>query len=78
MARSATSATRRTCGRLPDHVSFTSGSGVLLTQVDAPNGVPEPHAAVLAGLGLLMMGWLRRRQAGSGGRRASTSPATFS
>jgi hypothetical protein len=46
---------------LPDGLSFTSDSGVFLTQ-DGVTSVPEPASAALVGIGLLGLLGLRRRR----------------
>jgi hypothetical protein len=50
---------------LPEGVTFTSGSGVLLSQVAA---VPEPSSFTLLGAGLVAFGLYRRRQQGNVGQ----------
>jgi hypothetical protein len=50
---------------LPEGATFTSGSGVLLSQVAA---VPEPSSFTLLGAGLVAFGLYRRRQQGNVGQ----------
>jgi hypothetical protein len=46
---------------LPAGVSFTSDSGLFLTQSEG-SAVPEPGSLLLMGLGIVAMGWFGRRQ----------------
>ena len=47
---------------LPPGVTFTSGSGVLLSQVDSVPGIPEPGTSTLIGIALAAATALRRRR----------------
>ena len=55
---------------LPEGFTFTSNSGLLLTEVPSTSGVPEPHLlALAAAAGVLLVGLARRgrAQSNSGG-----------
>lgn len=51
-------------GNLPAGLSFTSESGVFLTDTGAPGAVPEPQSLVLAGLALALLARRSRRRVG--------------
>ena len=51
---------------LPSDVTFTSDSGVFLTQTAAPAGAPEPASFALLGAGLVALGVFRKKRIGSG------------